>query len=86
MSGRAGRRGKDDFGVVIQMIDDTMDTRACRYCRRLSISSHSCFFRMAILQTTQRQVSALPTCYVVSVGFARQFTPARTPLRVIMQG
>jgi ATP-dependent RNA helicase DOB1 len=30
MSGRAGRRGKDDFGVVIQMIDDTMDTRACR--------------------------------------------------------
>lgn len=30
MSGRAGRRGKDDFGVVIQMIDDKMDTDACR--------------------------------------------------------
>ncbi len=30
MSGRAGRRGKDDFGVVIQMIDDKMDTEACR--------------------------------------------------------
>ena len=30
MSGRAGRRGKDDFGIVIQMIDEKMDAAAER--------------------------------------------------------
>ncbi len=30
MSGRAGRRGKDDRGMCIMMIDDKMDAASCR--------------------------------------------------------
>src|SRR6056300_1033192 len=30
MSGRAGRRGKDDRGVVIQMMDEKMDPTVCK--------------------------------------------------------
>lgn len=30
MSGRAGRRGKDDRGIVIQMIDEKMDPSVCK--------------------------------------------------------
>jgi superfamily II RNA helicase len=30
MSGRAGRRGKDDRGMCIMMIDDSMDAATCK--------------------------------------------------------
>lgn len=30
MSGRAGRRGKDDRGIVIQMLDEKMEPQACK--------------------------------------------------------
>ena len=30
MSGRAGRRGKDDRGMCIMMIDENMDAATCR--------------------------------------------------------
>jgi len=30
MSGRAGRRGKDDKGMCIMMIDDQMNADTCR--------------------------------------------------------
>ena len=30
MSGRAGRRGKDDKGVCIMVVDDKMDADTCR--------------------------------------------------------
>lgn len=30
MSGRAGRRGKDDRGIVIQMLDEKMDPRVAK--------------------------------------------------------
>lgn len=37
MSGRAGRRGKDDRGIVIQMLDEKMDPQVakgtCQGCR-----------------------------------------------------
>ena len=32
MSGRAGRRGKDDKGMCIMMIDDQMTADICRCC------------------------------------------------------
>ena len=30
MSGRAGRRGKDDKGLCIMMVDDSLDMENCR--------------------------------------------------------
>ena len=30
MSGRAGRRGKDDKGLCIMMVDDSLDMDSCR--------------------------------------------------------
>lgn len=30
MSGRAGRRGKDDRGIVIQMLDEKMDPQVAK--------------------------------------------------------
>ena len=30
MSGRAGRRGKDDRGIVIQMLDEKMEPAVCK--------------------------------------------------------
>ena len=30
MSGRAGRRGKDDQGLAIMMVDDKLDEATCR--------------------------------------------------------
>ncbi len=30
MSGRAGRRGKDDRGIVIQMMDEKMEPSVCK--------------------------------------------------------
>ena len=30
MSGRAGRRGKDPFGMCIMMVDEAMDEATCR--------------------------------------------------------
>lgn len=30
MSGRAGRRGKDDRGICIMMVDDKMETEMCK--------------------------------------------------------
>jgi superfamily II RNA helicase len=30
MSGRAGRRGKDTRGIVIQMVDEKMEPAACK--------------------------------------------------------
>ena len=44
MSGRAGRRGKDDRGMCIMMIDDQMDPETCRFmplpcCSCISIAS-----------------------------------------------
>ena len=30
MSGRAGRRGKDDRGLCIMMVDDRMESATCR--------------------------------------------------------
>jgi superfamily II RNA helicase len=30
MSGRAGRRGKDDHGTVIVCVDETLDLETCK--------------------------------------------------------
>ena len=42
MSGRAGRRGKDDRGMCIMMIDDSMDATTCR-------RAHTCLLLSAPL-------------------------------------
>ena len=39
MSGRAGRRGKDDRGVCIMMVDKRMDATICKYCCWTSAAS-----------------------------------------------
>ena len=31
MAGRAGRRGKDDRGIVIQMLDEKMDPQVAKF-------------------------------------------------------
>ena len=31
MSGRAGRRGKDDRGLCIMMVEDSLDAETCKY-------------------------------------------------------
>ena len=40
MSGRAGRRGKDDKGMCIMMIDDQMTADTCRYRPSLKLYPH----------------------------------------------
>lgn len=45
MSGRAGRRGLDDRGIVIMMIDDKMETATAK--TMLSVSCLSC---LSVLQ------------------------------------
>ena len=39
MSGRAGRRGKDDRGLCIVLVDQDMEEAACRY---VTMTSHPC--------------------------------------------
>lgn len=42
MSGRAGRRGKDDRGMCIMMIDENMDAATCRHVLSPAPSSLDC--------------------------------------------
>lgn len=35
MSGRAGRRGKDDRGLIIMMVEEAMDADVCKCCPAL---------------------------------------------------
>lgn len=43
MSGRAGRRGKDDRGVCIMMVDESMDAYTCKWAQAMT-SLHACVY------------------------------------------
>ena len=43
MSGRAGRRGLDDKGIVMLMVDQKMSPGACKNIVKVIINKHFCF-------------------------------------------
>lgn len=63
MSGRAGRRGKDDRGIVIQMLDEKMEPSACKEI----VSASSCCSQPNFLWKFLTKYSGFAIFYISAV-------------------
>ena len=72
MSGRAGRRGKDDRGVAIMMVNDNFDGKVCKEMVQGEASPLQSTFRLSyytLLNLLSRSEGLYNTEYVISHSF-----------------
>ena len=72
MSGRAGRRGKDDRGVTVMMVDEKIDADICREMVQGKASPLQSTFRLSyysLLNLLSRAEGLYDTEYVISHSF-----------------
>lgn len=72
MSGRAGRRGKDDRGVTVMMVDDKIDAKICKEMVQGEASPLQSTFRLSyysLLNLLSRSDGLYDTEYVISHSF-----------------